>query len=175
MKEKKVKEENFDLDEIRRLSEEADRNNNFQLGFESEFENEPINIDLVGDIQNPDKAYKAYYTIESILRSHLPTGEQYKKVRHFVREEKIIFLTGGKKKNDFGLRGADSRQAYISTHLEVALKNLLEWIQEGGNTFDLFLKFRKLNIDYEYFGEEELSEYNQKIRKEFVHKPKMNK
>lgn len=172
---KKEKIEDFDLEEIKRLSEEADKNKNYQLGFEEEFETEPIFIDVIDDIQNPDKAYKVYYAIEGILRTHLPTEDKYKELRRFVREEKIIFLTGGKKKNDFGKRGADSRQAYISTHLEVALKTLLEWIQESGNTFDLFLKFRQLNIDYGYFKEEQLSEYNQKLKKALNYSPKKDK
>ena len=162
MEEKKTKKIDFDLNEIKKLAEEADKNKSFQLGFESEFENEPIIIDLIDDVQNPQKSYKVYYAIEGILRTHLPSEEIYKELRRFIREEKIIFLTGGKKKNKAGIRGADSRQAFISTHLEVALNSLLEWIQEGGNTFDLFLRFRKLNIDYGYFTEDELSDYNQK-------------
>lgn len=165
MKENKIKKVDFDLEEIKKLSEEADKNKNFELGFEDEFENEPIFIDLVNDVQNPDKSYKVYYAIEGVLKTHLPSDDTYKELRRFIREEKIIFLTGGKKKNKAGIRGADSRQAYISTHLEVALKSLLEWIQEGGNTFDLFLRFRNLNIEYGYFSEEELSEYNQLLAK----------
>jgi len=165
MKENKIKKVDFNLEEIKKLSEEADKNKSFELGFEDEFESEPIFIDLVNDIQNPDKSYKVYYAIEGILKTHLPSDDIYKELRRFIREEKIIFLTGGKKKNKVGIRGADSRQAYISTHLEVALKSLLEWIQEGGNTFDLFLKFRKLNIEYGYFIEDELSEYNQLMSK----------
>ncbi|MFH6956821.1 hypothetical protein ACHRV1_05390 [Flavobacterium aquidurense] len=166
MEEKKVKKVDFDLEEIKKLSEEADRNKGLQLGFEQEFENEIMSFDVIDDIQNPEKAYKVYYAIEGILRTHLPSDEKYKELRRFIREEKIIFLTGGKKKNEAGIRGADSRQAYISTHLEVVLKNLLEWIQEGTSTFELFLKLRKLNIDYGYFKEEEISEYDQKLFKQ---------
>lgn len=163
MEEKKVKKIDFDLEEIKKLSEEADLNKGLQLGFEQEFENEIMSFDVIDDIQNPEKAYKVYYAIEGILRTHLPSNEKYKELRRFIREEKIIFLTGGKKKNEAGIRGADSRQAYISTHLEVVLKNLLEWIQEGTSTFELFLKLRRLNIDYGYFKEEEISEYDQKL------------
>ena len=89
-----------------------------------------------------------------------------------MREEKIIFLTGGKKKDQRGVRGADSRQAYISTHLKPALNALLEWIQEGGNSFDLFLRFRRLNIQYGYFREDELSEYNQSLITALNYNPK---
>ena len=175
MEDKKVKKVDFDLDEIKKLSEEADNNKSFQLGFEEEFETEPVFFDIIVDIQNPDKSWRVYYAIEGILRSHLPTGDHYKELRRFVREEKIIFLTGGKKKDKFGKRGGYSRQAYISTHLEVALKALLDWIQEGSSTFDLFLKFRKLNIEYGYFREEELSEYNQKLLRGVNWNPKDHK
>ena len=147
---------------LKNLQKKRTKIKNFQLGFESEFESEPIFIDLIDDIQNPQKSHKVYYAIEGILRTHLPSEEIYKELRRFIREEKIIFLTGGKKKNKAGIRGADSRQAFISTHLEVALNNLMEWMQEGGNTFDLFLRFRKLNIDYGYFTEEDFSDYDQK-------------
>lgn len=163
MEKNKIKKVDFNIDEIKKLSEEADKNKSFELGFENEFESEPIFIDLVNDIQNPEKSYKVYYAIEGILRTHLPSEDIYKELRRFIREEKNIFLTGGKKKNKAGIRGADSRQAYISTHLEIALQNLLEWMQDGGSTFDLFLRFRKLNIQYEYYTEGELAEYNQSL------------
>jgi len=162
MENKKTKKVEFDFDEIKKLAEEADNNKGLLLGFEKEFDYEPIFIDSIDDIQNPDKAYKVYYAIEGILRTHLPSDDKYAELRKFVREEKIIFLTGGKKKNKAGIRGADSRQSYISTHLEVALQTLLEWIQEGTSTFELFLKFRNLNIKYGYFSEDEISEYDQK-------------
>jgi hypothetical protein len=102
-----------------------------------------------------------FYAIEGILKSNLPTGPENEKIRTFVREEKIIFLTGGKKKDKNGLRGTDSRQAYISSHLEVALNTLIEWLQEGTGTYDLFLKFRNLNIQYGYFEKDELDKFSQ--------------
>ncbi len=164
-KKKTTREDNLNIEDIKRLAAEADKNKNFQLGFEDEFDDDILQIDIIDDIQNPEKSYKVYYAIEGILRTHLPKGDTYQDVRKFVREEKIIFLTGGKKKDINGVRGADSRQAFISTHLEVALNSLLRWVQEGGNTFDLFMAFRKLNIERGYFTEGELSEYDQTIIK----------
>jgi len=157
---KKKQKENFE--EIKKLAEEADKNKGFELGFEDDLVEDISQIDFIDDKQNPKESYRLYYTIESILRDHLPKGDQYISLREFVREEKIIFLSG-KKKDQRGIRGADSRQSYIASHLKVALKTLFEWINEGGNSFDLFLKFRNLNIEYGYFEEEQLSDFNQAL------------
>jgi len=157
------KELDKELEEIKKLAQEADNNKGFELGFEDDFEEDVSQIDFIDDKQNPQESYRLYYAIEGILKTHLPKGPKYKQLRNFVREEKIIFLTGGKKKDERGIRGADSRQAYISTHLKVVLNSLLEWIKEGGNSFDLFLRFRQLNIQYGYFREDELSDYNQAL------------
>lgn len=169
---KKTKKEDLSLEDIKKLALEADNNKSFQLGFENDLDDELIQVNIIDDVQNPDKAYKVYYAIEGILRTHLPKGDKFKDVRAFVREEKIIFLTGGKKKDETGKRGADSRQAYIATHLEVALNTLLKWVQEGGNTFDLFMMFRKLNIERGYFKEDQLSDFNQKLVKGLNFNPK---
>lgn len=160
MNNKKIEDES--LKKIESLAKRADENKGFKLGLETEFsKDEILKLDFIDDKQNPDKSYKIYYAIEGVLKSNLPTGPENEKIRRFVREEKIIFLTGGKKKDKTGLRGADSRQAYISSHLEVALNTLLEWLQEGTGTYELFLKFRNLNIQYGYFKEDELDKINQ--------------
>lgn len=140
---------------IRVLAKKADENKAFELGFEKPEEFKNIEIDYGNDVQNPDKSYKIFYAIQGILKTHLPEGDSNKEIRDIIREEKSIFLTGGKKKNAQGIRGADSRQAYISTHLEVALNVLFEWLNSDRNTLDLFLKFRDLNIEYGYFSSEE--------------------
>jgi hypothetical protein len=79
------------------------------------------------------------------------------------------------KKDASGRRGAVSRQAYISTHLEIAFNALLKWLQEGGNTFDLFMIFRKLNIERGYFTEDQLSDFNQSLIKSIHYNPKNDK
>ena len=149
------------LDEIKRLAEESDRNSGLDLGLEDDPETELIQLNLINDSQNPVEAYRLYYAIEGILRTQLPPRSKSEFTR-LVREEKIIFLTGGKKMDQAGRRGADSRQAYIATHLEVALNRLLKWIQEGGTKFGLFLIFRELNIEYGYFKKEQLADVDQK-------------
>jgi hypothetical protein len=160
MKKKKIEDDT--LKKIESLAKRADENKGFELGLETEFSKEEVlKLDFVDNKQNPDESYKLYYAIEGVLKSNLPTGPENEKIRTFVREEKIIFLTGGKKKDKNGLRGADSRQAYISSHLEVALNTLIEWLQEGTGTYELFLKFRNLNIQYGYFEKDELDKFSQ--------------
>lgn len=152
-----------DFSDIKKLAEEADKNQGFELGFEDDFVVDITQLDFIDDKQNPKESYRLFYTIESILKGHLPKGDKYKELRKVVREEKTIFLTG-KRKDERGIRGADSRQAYVSSHLKVALNSLFDWINEGGNSFDLFLKFRQLNIQYGYFTKEELSDFDQKMK-----------
>lgn len=158
--EKKKLERDTTLEEIKKLADESDKNSGFQLGLESDFEEELIQLDLINDKQNPSESFRLFYAIEGILRTHLPPKSE-SEFSTFVREEKNIFLTGGMKKDASGRRGADPRQAYITTHLEVALNELLRWMQEGGNKFDLFLIFRDLNIKYGYYKENEIGKVDQ--------------
>lgn len=155
MNNKLDKSDDNSLNRIKELAKKADENKAFELGLEEPLDFKSIKIDFGNDIQNPDKSYKIFYAIQGILKSHLPQGENNKEIRDLVREEKTIFLTGGKKKDAKGIRGADSRQAYISTHLEVALNTLFDWLNSDRNFLDLFLKFRDLNIKYGYFEQDD--------------------
>lgn len=145
----------FDIDEIKKLSEKAGSQMGFDLGFDEEDLIDEKQIEFISDTQNPDVSHKLYYSIESILRATLPKGEENKKLREFVREEKKIFLNRGHRIDETGRRNSDSRQSYISSHLEIALINVLQWVKEGGNAFELFLKFRKLNTEYGYLSSDD--------------------
>ncbi|TMU50692.1 hypothetical protein [Flagellimonas algicola] len=59
-----------DLEEIKKLSQEADSNK----GFEEDFEQDISKIDFIDHKQNPQEPYRLYHAIEGILRSHLPAG-----------------------------------------------------------------------------------------------------
>ena len=59
---------------------------------------------------NPEDKYTIYYQgIRKLLMDFLPKGQQYKKMRDYIYEEKNIFLTRGKAKNSKGIRGGDGR------------------------------------------------------------------
>ena len=118
-----------------------------ELGLGEEFERIP-KVDVIGDIQNPETAYELYYkALFTILKSSLK--ELPKPQRDMIYDQKNIFLTRGKVKNEKGVRGGDSRQAYLSD-LEMALEIVINWVNEGANPVNLYNAFRDKNIDLGY-------------------------
>lgn len=162
MNKKKTNINQNELDDIRKLSEEADKTKGFQLSFLKEFEDEETISDMFSDIQDPETAYRIYYSIERMLKDNLPKGEENKTIRDIVREEKNIFLNRGKSKDTRGIRHSDSRQAYIEAHLKVAFDIVANWVREGGNTFDLYMKFRNINDEKGYREKVDLSTFYKK-------------
>ena len=101
-----------------------------------------------GDVQNPETAYELYYkALFTILKSSLK--ELPKPQRDMIYDQKNIFLTRGKVKNEKGIRGGDSRQAYLSD-LEMALDVVITWVNEGANPVNLYNIFRDKNIELGY-------------------------
>lgn len=87
---------------------------------------------------DPEEKYKIYYNgIEKLLKAFLPVGDKYKAVREVIREEKKIFLTRGKKLNEKGIRGGDSRMAYIQD-MEEIMNIITKWASESRNYFELY-------------------------------------
>lgn len=162
MNKKNTKINQSELDDIKKLSDEADKTKGFQLSFLKEFEDEETIFEVFSDIQDPDAAYRVYYSIERMLKDNLPKGDDNKKIRDIVREEKNIFLNRGKRKDTKGIRHSDSRQAYIEAHLKVVFDIVANWVREGGNTFDLYMIFRNLNDEKGYREKVDLSSYNKK-------------
>ncbi len=79
-----------------------------------------------------------------LLRAYLPKGKANKKARDYVYEEKNTFLTRGKRINIYGIRGADSRMAYV-TEIEELLDIVMNWIVKRGSSSDLFNTLNELN------------------------------
>lgn len=94
---------------------------------------------LLGDIpDDPEEKYNVYYNgVEKLLKKFLPSGSEHSEARKIIREEKKIFLTRGKKLNLKGIRGADSRMAYIKD-MEEIMNLITIWAFENGNLFDLY-------------------------------------
>ncbi len=137
------------LQEVRELAKKADMSTNHQLDlFDIELGDEDIDplIDLSStiDIANPKKSHILYYGIRRMLMDNLPKGEENEKLRKYIYDEKNLFLKAGLEV------GADGRQAYIPNFLEVAFKIVSEWILEGANSYDIYMKFRNLNIERGY-------------------------
>jgi hypothetical protein len=103
-------------------------------------------------IDNPEQKYSIYYMgLMKLLRNHLPKGVEYKEARKFIYEEKNTFLTRGKRIKANGLRGADSRMAYI-TEMEEFLSIVTSWIISKGTMLELFTNLRDINIEKGYGG-----------------------
>jgi hypothetical protein len=101
-------------------------------------------------IDDPEKKYDLYYKgVMRLLRKHLPKGQSNKKARDYTYEEKNTYLTRGHRKNEQGIRGADSRMTYI-TDAEEFLDIIVKWVFEKGTMVDLFTKLRDLNVSKGY-------------------------
>ncbi|MDA3614672.1 hypothetical protein [Polluticaenibacter yanchengensis] len=143
------------LEEKMRIISEADRVKGEQFSIlpdgEIEVSNELKQL-LQGNvsIDDPGKKYDLYYKgIERILRKHLPKGKQYKKARSYIREEKSVFLTRGKRIDENGFRHADSRMGYVEDAQQI-LNMLTAWVLKGGTMVELYNDLRALNITMGY-------------------------
>jgi len=141
---------------VKKLSEKGERmkEEGEQLGLgvpdEEDIEMEDtLSESVLEETQNPDEAHDLYYSIQQLVQRSLPQGQQYDDLRDAVYEEKNIYLTGGEKKDEQGIRGADSRQGYLH-HLRVMLKIVKEWSRRGASPFDLWSVLRKINEDLDY-------------------------
>jgi hypothetical protein len=102
---------------------------------------------------DPEEKYNVYYKgIEKLLKKFLPEGDKYKAAREVIREEKKIFLTRGKKLNEKGIRGADSRMAYIQD-MEEIMNLITKWAFESRNYFELYSLLRDKNENLGYHNE----------------------
>lgn len=100
----------------------------------------------LGAVDNPERKYELYYKgIMKLLRKFLPKGASNRKARAYIYEEKNTLLTRGKRINDQGIRGGDSRMAYI-TDIEELLNIITAWIVSKGTMVELFNTLRDLNI-----------------------------
>jgi hypothetical protein len=113
-------------------------------------ENELKEFALGSIPDDPEEKYNVYYNgVEKLLNKFLPKGEAFASARKIIREEKKIFLTRGKKLDNRGIRGADSRMAYIQD-MEDLMNLLVKWAFENGNLFDLYNLIREKNVDLGY-------------------------
>ncbi|RYX84638.1 hypothetical protein EON73_03215 [bacterium] len=147
MKEPEKNKKNDAEKEMDELIKASKANSSHQLGLGEELERIP-NINIIGNVQSPEKAYDLYYkALYTILKNNLK--ELPKEQRDIIYDQKNIFLTRGKVKNENGIRGGDSRQAYLDD-MQLALEIVLDWINEGANPVNLYNAFRDKNIELNY-------------------------
>ncbi|MBO6495626.1 MAG: hypothetical protein JJ978_08675 [Roseivirga sp.] len=161
-KKKKVSEEQKKLEQERRreieeILSEANSKTGEQLVLDElgsvKSENELKEFALGHIPDDPEEKYNVYYKgIEKLLKRFLPKGEKYKSAREVIREEKKIFLTRGKKLNEKGIRGADSRMAYIQD-MEEIMNLITKWAFDSRNYFELYSLLRDKNEELGYHND----------------------
>lgn len=134
---------------LAKADEIKDQTLDFDVDGNIEFKRE-IEEMFLEPIDNPQEKYELYYkVVNKLLRDNLPKGDRYKKARDYIYEEKNTFLTGGHRKDETGIRGADGRMAYIPNIHEL-INMILEWISEKGTMVDLYNKLRDKNVELGY-------------------------
>lgn len=120
------------------------------------------------DTDDPDKKHAIYYKeIEKLLKQILnpKVDKETKKAFQILREEKNIFLTRGKRKDENGIRGRDARMAYV-TDMETAANIIYENIAHGSNPLELYISFRDKNIELGYYNDLASVKDGRKVRKD---------
>jgi hypothetical protein len=152
------------LEDKKKLQEQKDREKMEILAKADEIKNQTFVFDNTGElalrkeiedlsmepIDNPEERYETYYKIVNrLLRKHLPKGQENKRARDLIYEEKNTFLTRGHRKDSRGYRGADGRMSYIADIREL-IDVISEWIVSQGTMFELYNKLRTINIEKGY-------------------------
>ena len=101
-------------------------------------------------IDDPDEKYELYYNvINKVLRDYLPKGKENESARNIIYEEKNTYLTRGRRKDNKGLRHADSRMSY-NADLKALVDIVVDWASTNRNPFSLYVKLRDLNKSMGY-------------------------
>ncbi len=139
------------MEMARRADEEASRSFQTSIVFEEPLDDEDAaTIQAIRDTQNPDVSYKLFYAIQSLMKQFLPKGSEYKGLRDYTYDLKNILLTQGHNKDERGIRGADSRQAFISAELNVMYQIITDWVANGAMAAYLIDKLQDLLIERGY-------------------------
>lgn len=129
---------------LMRADEIKEETFDFDMDGQIELKNELADM-MLEQIDDPEAKYELYYNVVNrLLRKHLPKGEKYKTARDLIYEEKNSFLTRGHRKNEQGIRGADSRMAYIKD-INDLINIITKWISNKGTMYDLYSQLRDLN------------------------------
>lgn len=98
-------------------------------------------LEPIKDIQDPETAYKLYYsTYQRLLRKYLPKQNEFKSINKIIRKQGCLYLKEGH------TSGRDSRQAYFH-RLKTISNVIIEWgnTTKGRDLFKLYNAFCDLN------------------------------
>lgn len=143
--------------EIKKLADEANATSSLQLNLLSDINitdedlDEAFESQILASSANPEESHRLYYGIRNMLMNNLPKGKENKKFRQFVYDEKNLFLNRGEAIKANGLRGSDGRMTYINDFLTEAFSVVSMWVVDGANYYDIFLKFREMNIERGFY------------------------
>lgn len=147
--EKEREEERERLSILMKADEIKEETFSFDIDGQIALKNEIADMALDA-IDDPETKYHSYYKVlNSLLRKHLPKGDNNKPARDLIYEEKNTFLTRGHRKDESGIRGADGRMAYIPDINEL-INIVTDWISAKGGMYDLYVKIRDLNVSRGY-------------------------
>lgn len=139
------------------LLQKADQVRGKQLTVDAEGElqtQDELKEFALGTVENPEKKHEVYYAgIQRLLLRFLPKGKQNQRLRRIIYDEKNVFLSRGKKKDDRGIRGADGRMGYLSDH-EQALMQVIDWARKKQSLVELYRIFWDLNEKHGYGHQE---------------------
>lgn len=124
-----------------------------QLAIDTEgqlFTKDEIRNFVLENVHDPSKMYDVYYKgIDKLLRSYLPKGPDFQKSRELIYEEKNCFLTRGHRKNERGIRGADSRMGHTED-AEIILNVVIDSVVNSRGFFEIYCAIRDLNVSRGY-------------------------
>ncbi|OJV19107.1 MAG: hypothetical protein BGO21_20575 [Dyadobacter sp. 50-39] len=124
-----------------------------QLAIDNEgqlFTRDEIRSFVLENVHDPSMMYDVYYKgIDKLLRGHLPKGPDFQKSRDLIYEEKNCFLTRGHRKNEKGIRGADSRMGHIED-AEIILNVVIDSVVNSRGVFEIYCAIRDLNVSRGY-------------------------
>jgi hypothetical protein len=110
------------------------------------FTEDEIKSFILEGVHDPSKMYEVYYKgIDKLLRDHLPKGSEFQHARDLIYEEKNCFLTRGHRKNEKGIRGADSRMGHIED-ADIILNVVIDSVVNGRGAFEIYCTIRDLNV-----------------------------
>jgi hypothetical protein len=140
----------FEADQVkgRQLSVDLDGN------VEEVDELESFNLPKIDD---PEEKYKIYYHgINKLLRNYLPKGKSFQQARQVIYDEKNVLLTRGKRKNNNGYRGADSKMGFYN-EMEIVFDIVFDWAKKKGTMTDLYKELWNKNEELGFGHQLELS------------------
>lgn len=139
--------------EIQSIIEAADRIKDEQLTISELGEltsEKEIRDYALGSAENPEKKYTIYYQgINKLLKRALLPGKESKKIRDLIYEEKNIYLTRGKFKNELGIRGGDGRMGYLKDSQDV-FKAMVKCVRSNSSMVEIYQLLVDMNIKKGY-------------------------